>query len=211
MPPGSRVRTTVRPALGQPRLEPLRLRGLARGVAALEGDEEPVHALFGVRFFAAVEPVRPRAGVFFGAGPFARLSASICTASRELHGQRVLPARHRDVRLAVGDVGAEAAVLDPDRLAADRVRVELLQRARGPARAVLRLREQLEGAGQVDREDAVLVGQRAGVGALLQVRPVPAVLRRDRLAALGVVPDRARQVEQLHGGGEVDASRATST
>ena len=27
------------------------------------------------------KPVRPRAGVFFGAGPFARLSASICTAS----------------------------------------------------------------------------------------------------------------------------------
>jgi hypothetical protein len=52
-----------------------------------------------------------------GAGPFARLSASICTAISNVMSSASAP-RDRHVRGAVGDVRAEAAVLDADRLAA---------------------------------------------------------------------------------------------
>src|SRR5690606_12510213 len=90
------------------------------------------------------------------------------------------PAQRRVV-LAVGHVGAEAAVLDDDRLARDRVLLELLERRlRGglPAPA-LRLGVDLQRFLERDVEDLLLGRQRPRVGALLQIRPVPAVLRRD--------------------------------
>ncbi len=71
------------------------------------------------------------------AGPLALLSAMSSTARFEGDLERVLAARDGRVRLTVGDVRAEAAVLEPDRLAADGIGVELLQRAGGAARAVL--------------------------------------------------------------------------
>src|SRR3712207_7795409 len=47
-----------------------------------------------------------------------------------------------------------------------------------------------------DREELFLALQRAEVVAALHVRPEPAVVRDD-LVALGVLADRARQLEQL--------------
>ena len=114
--------------------------------------------------------VRPRGRLLLRRGPLGALVREQLLGALEVDRLDLLAARDRRVRLAVGDVRAEAAVLDPDRLAAHRVGVELLQRGRGATGAVLRLREQLERPGQVDGEDAVLVGQRAGVRPLLQVR-----------------------------------------
>ena len=92
-----------------------------------------------------------------------RLRRPLCAlVGEQLHGAIEvdlldrLPARDRRVRHAVGDVGAEPAVLDPDRLAAVRVGVELLERTRCAPRTVLGLGVQLERAGQVDVEDLVL-------------------------------------------------------
>ena len=63
----------------------------------------------------------------------------------------VVAAPQARVRLAVGDVRAEAAVLDDDRLAADGVRAELAQRRRAPAAAapLLRLRESASASSSV--------------------------------------------------------------
>ena len=120
------------------------------------------------------------------AGPLARLSASSCTARSKSISSTVSP--RGIVALVSPSVtyGAEPAVLDLDRLAADRVGLELLERARRRAGAVLRLREELERPGEVDVEDLVLARERAGVGALLQVRAVAAVLRGDLVAGLRV-------------------------
>ncbi|MPM17748.1 hypothetical protein SDC9_64147 [bioreactor metagenome] len=116
-----------------------------------------------------------------------------------LRGQRfqdVGPAQRR-VGLAVGDVRPEPAVLDHHRLAGDRVGAQLLERrlGRGPA-TLLGLGVDRLGLGQRDGEDLVLRPQRAGIGALLQVRAVAAVLRGDLRAVLGGA-DRTRQGEQL--------------
>ncbi len=99
---------------------------------------------------------------------------------------------------------AEPAVLDLDRLAADRVGLELLERARAAAVAVLRLRVQLQRTGQVDVEDELLARQRPGVGPLLQVGAVAPVLGEDLGLRLGVDADDARQRKQPKGGVEVD-------
>src|ERR1700744_2470380 len=50
----------------------------------------------------------------------------------------LLAARDRGIRRAIGDVRAEATILDPDRLAAFRVRLELLERTGCRSTAVLR-------------------------------------------------------------------------
>ena len=68
------------PEPGEPALECLRLCRLARGVPALERQEEAGHARFVVRFAGVARGFVVRAGVRLGAGPLARLSASICTA-----------------------------------------------------------------------------------------------------------------------------------
>src|SRR5690606_38876148 len=118
-----------------------------------------------------------------------------------------LAARDGGVRLAVGHVRTEPSVADADRLAARRVGVELLEGARGATGAVLRLREDLECRGQLDREDLVFALERARVGALLQVRAVATVLGGDRFTRLRVLPHGAGQVEQLERRREVDRGR----
>ena len=98
---------------------------------------------------------------------------------------------------AVGDVFTEATRLDDDRLAGDRVVAELLERSRGrPSAALLGLGIDRERLVEVDVEDLVLAGQRAGVGAALEVGAVATVLRRDLLAVLAGAHD-AGQLEQL--------------
>src|SRR5581483_6429070 len=89
--------------------------------------------------------------------------------------------REGGVGLAVGDVGAEAALLDGDRLAADRVGAELLERrfGGGGAAAPLGLGEDRQRAGEVDREQVRLRLERSGVAALLDVGAVAPVLGGD--------------------------------
>src|SRR5262249_58449849 len=88
---------------------------------------------------------------------------------------RVAPAEAR-VRLPVGHVRAETALLDGDRLATDRVVAELFERRRGgPAAAGLGRREQGEGVLEGGREELLLRLERARLGALLHIRPVAAV------------------------------------
>src|SRR5699024_3537107 len=73
----------------------------------------------------------------------------------------------RDVRGAVGDVRAEAAVLDHDRLLAGGIRAELLERGLGGGPAPgLGLGVDLLRLLQGDREDLVLALERARVRAL---------------------------------------------
>ena len=151
----------------EPLLEQRGLRRLAGAVPALEREEQTPAGHF---FAGALRVVVRRAGVRLGAGPLARLSAISCDGAleRDLHG--VFAARDRRVRLAVGDVRAEPAVLELDRLAADRIRLELLQRAARAARAVLRLGVDGERLVEGDVEQLLLARERAGVGPLLEVR-----------------------------------------
>ena len=69
----------------------------------------------------------------FGAGPFARRSASSSAARSIVSVSTVVAAAQARVRLAVGHVGAEAAVLEHDRLAADRDRGRARAAAASPA------------------------------------------------------------------------------
>src|SRR5690606_2083599 len=121
-------------------------------------------------------------------------------------GQEFGGALHRDrlhvvalaqggVALPVGDVGAEAALLDHHGPAGLGVRAEFPQRRRrGAAAPLLRLREQLPGLLDGDREQLLLGLQGAAVAALLQVRSEPSVLCRDLLAV--DLPDHPRQRQQ---------------
>ena len=118
----------------------------------------------------------------------------------------VSPARDRRVRLAVGHVRAEAAVLDLDRLAADGVRLELLERARGAACAVFGLGVHGQRLVERDVEELVLALQRPGVGALLEVRTVPAVLGRDLVRR-----SRGRHPRRAAGRGVSARSRGRSS
>ena len=88
------------------------------------------------------EPVRTslRGAAALGfAGPFARRSARSSTRAIDRDALRIVAAAQAGVRLAVGHVRAEAAVLDHHRLAGSPGRPELLQRrlggAAGPAAA----------------------------------------------------------------------------
>src|ERR1700710_2108578 len=60
------------------------------------------------------------------------------------------------VRLAVRDVGAEAAFLEDDRLAADRIVAQLLERRLGLAAPGARLGELRQGLVERDREELLL-------------------------------------------------------
>src|SRR5690606_11000774 len=103
-----------------------------------------------------------RRGALGGRALGLRLGGSLgALVGEQLHGPVEvdafdgLAARDGGVGLAIGHVGAEPPVTDADRLAARRVGVELLERAGCAAGAVLRLREDLERRGQLDREDLV--------------------------------------------------------
>ena len=132
---------------------------------------------------------------------------------RPLRGDRLgrVALAQRRVGLAVGDVGAEPAVPEHDRLAGSGVVAELAQRRRGRARRPapgFRLREQLPGLVQGDREHLLLGLQRPAVRTLLDVGPVTAVLGGHRLAVdlaqgprQGQQPQRViqRHAVQVHG------------
>ena len=142
--------------------------------------------------------------VFFAArlrvvGPLARFSASSSAAA--LGGDRLglVVLAQRRVGLAVGDVGAEPAVLDHDRLAADTGSApsSLQRRRRRGAAALLGLGVDRQRLLEGDVEELLLGRQRARVGALLQVRAVAAVLRGDLARRSGVGADDARQRQQL--------------
>ena len=101
--------------------------------------------------------------------PASRAPRSMVSASTRL------PAPQRRVGLAVGDVRAEPAVLDDQRLLGDRVVPSSRSGgAGGPAAAGLRRGEQRQRLLQGDREDLLLGLQRPGVVAPLDVRAVPA-------------------------------------
>ena len=101
------------------------------------------------------------------------------------------------VRLAVGDVQTEAAGAHDDVTFRDGVLAQFLQWPRGRApSALLRLGQECERGGQVDREDLLLVVQGTGLLAPRDVRAVATVLRDDRLA-LGVHADHARERQEL--------------
>src|SRR5579884_2929651 len=140
---------------------------------------------------ASGAPLPPPAG---GGAPLPPLLQQL---GRPLQGDpldRVAAAQAR-VRLAVGDVGTEPALLDDDRLAARRIRAELPERRRScapPARA--RLREQRERVLERDREQLLLARERARLLALLHVRAVAAV-GGDHLLAVGLA-ERPRQRQQ---------------
>src|SRR4051812_35584817 len=99
------------------------------------------------------------------------------------------------VRLAVGDVRAEPALLEDDRLPADRVVPELLQRRRGgPPAPLLRLGQLGERLLQAGREELLLGVERARLLPLLDVGAVAAV-RGEHLLAVGLA-EGARQREE---------------
>ena len=159
VPPGSRVRTTAWPAGRERSREPALLRRLARSLAALEGDEVarrrlvsaiPAAAVFlavvffAVVFFAAVFLAAAffttRFVVFFGREALERLLrpplGQQVAGPLDRDRRRVVGRAQRRVGGAVGDVGAEAAVLDHHRQPGRRVVADLAQRRlrlrRGP-------------------------------------------------------------------------------
>ena len=162
--------------------------------------------------------VRPRAawsgaGACGGfAGPRARRSASSSAARSSVSVSTSSPRAEARVRLAVGDVRAEAAVLDDDRLAADRIGAELLERRRGRAP-----RPRCFGwASSASASSSVIVNscssrlERARLLALLHVRPVAAVLRDD-LLAVGGRAERRAAARAAGARPRASRSRATST
>ncbi len=113
----------------------------------------------------------------------------------------------RGVGLAVGDVEAEAAVLEHHGLARHGVDAELAQGCRGGlAPALLGLGQDLERPGQLDGEDLLLVLERAGLGlggavlvdeVLLEVRPVAPVHGEDLVAVGRIDTDHPGQRQEL--------------
>src|SRR3954452_2701622 len=116
------------------------------------------------------------------------------------------PGPQAGVRLPVRDVGPEPAFLEDDRLAADRVVAELLERGRGCAAAALaRLGPPGERLLERDREELLLRVDRARLVALLDVGPVAAV-RGDDFLAVGFA-ERPRQRQEPDGVLERDRLR----
>ena len=158
VPPGSRVRTTVRPASAShssaappasscPTPSPpsnVTKRPLTPSLLAPRASSRAPSSWPCCRVWRACASARRALGALVGEQLDGALEVDL------LDG---LAARDGRVRLAVGDVRAEPAVLDLDRLAADRVVVELLERAGRAARAVLRLGVELERLVEVDVED----------------------------------------------------------
>src|SRR5690606_19353418 len=156
VPPGSRECTTVRPCaeshsvssadcvdLPEPS-PPSKVRNRPDAVAGTSG-------LLLRRGTLGGRALRLRLGRPLGALVGEQLHGAV-----EVDALDGLATRDRGVRLPVGDVRAEAAVADADRLAAGGVGVELLEGARCATGAVLRLGEDLESGGQLDREDLLL-------------------------------------------------------
>ena len=99
---------------------------------------------------------------------------------------------------AVGHVGAEAAVLDDDGQVGGRVGAQLAQRrGRGPAPALLGLREQRLRLGEGHGQQLLLAAEAARVGAALEVGAEAPVVGHHVLVRLGVRPDDARDQQQL--------------
>src|SRR5699024_9399194 len=91
----------------------------------------------------------------------------------------------RRVVFAVGDIRAEPAVLEDDRLAADGIVTELLERGLCClTSAGLRLGEQFARLILRDRQQVFFAVQRTRVRALLQIRAVTPVLRGHFLTVL---------------------------
>ena len=178
-------RTTVAPALRRSEpatAQPCECHGARHFLAAADF----LAAFLAVDFLAVF-----LAAVFLAALLAAFLAGPLLAALGEqlggaLEGDRLdgVVLAEGGVVLAVGDVLAEAAGLHDHRLPGDRVVAELLQRRRGggPA-ALLGLGVDRQRLVEGDREQLLLGVERAGVGALLEVRPVAAVLRGDLLAA----------------------------
>src|SRR5699024_8030139 len=193
--PNGRARRADRPSTG-----PARANGRAPGVRG------PSRSLLRRRALLARGGALGR-GLLLGRALRALLGELL---DRDLPGDLLdlLGRAQRDVRGAVGDVRAETAVLDHDRLLAGGIGAELLQRGlgRGPAPRLglgVDLLRLLEG----DREDLLLRLQGARVGALLHVRAVAAVLGGD-LGAVRRSAHHAGQAQQRRGvlegdGGEV--------
>src|SRR6476659_1687836 len=114
---------------------------------------------------------------------------------------RGVPSPKARVRLYVRDVGAEATVAQHDRFSARRVRSELLEwPARGStaASAPWGLREQRLRFVERHGEELLLVLERAGLGPLLDVGAVAAILCRHLLALdLSDDPWERQQTQRL--------------
>src|SRR6201999_1714199 len=109
---------------------------------------------------------------------------------RALVGDRrhVVALEQARVRLAIGDVGPESAVLDHHRLARGRVVAQLTQRRRRSAlpATAFGFGVDLQRLVQGDVEYLILGRQRARIGAALQIWAVAAVLRGDLLVRLRI-------------------------
>ena len=122
------------------------------------------------------------------AGPRSRRAASSSAARSSRQRLDVVGGAKARVRLAVGDVRPETAVLDDHRLAADRIRAELAERRSG-RRARPRCfgwASRASAWSSVSVKQLLLGLERPRVGALLDERPVAAVRRDDLLAVGGV-------------------------
>src|SRR6478752_2889869 len=110
---------------------------------------------------------------------------------------RVVALAQARVRLAVGDVWAEAAFLQDDLATPGGVGSDLPQRLCGGAAAtpLPRLGEERKGVLEGGREQLLLGLERARLLPLLDVRPIPAVPRLD-LLPVGSDADDTRQLEQ---------------
>ena len=117
-----------------------------------------------------------------------------------LVGQRhhVVTLAQAGVRLTVGDVGPEPAVLDHHRLLRRGVVAQFTQRRRRSALSTTAfgLRVDLQRLVEGDVEHLLLGGQRARVGAALEVWAVTPVLRGDLLVRVRVDSDDAGQRQQ---------------
>src|SRR4051794_33882302 len=132
--------------------------------------------------------------LLLGRGPLAAVLEELRGALRRDRLDRI-PCSQARIRLAVRHIRAETPLLQDDRLLADRILAELLQRGRGrAAAALLRLGQLGEGLLERDREHLLLGLERARLLAALDVRPVTAVCD-DHLLAVDLA-ERARQREQ---------------
>ena len=140
-------------------------------------------------------------------GPAAARSREQLDGLAEVDGRRVDAAGHGGVQLAVGDVGAVAAVEDADGDAGLGVR----RRARRSVawcggHAVWAGRTAPRALGKGDGEQLGFGLEAAAVGPLLQVRAVAAVLRGDLDAVVADADDagQRQQLERLVEGHRVD-------
>src|SRR6218665_2551107 len=212
VPPGSRVQTTVRPAV---------CNASAKRAACVDFPEPspPSSVMKKPGYVTFVSLLcRRLPGGCFGRCPlrtwsrrsFVTLDLQQLNRPGKRHFFDRFGARNRRVRDTIGDVGPEPAILQFDRLAADRVILEFLHTTGCASRSVFGLRKQLQRATQVNLKNCTFGRQRAGVLAALEVGAVPTVLRGDLLAVLGVNTDSAWQAKQLERGVQIDVGGAHS-